>query len=216
MADSGRSEADSPGTGRSAEGGAGARGPALELHARGGRAVLLSRSGREVDPRRLGLPSPLIESLHEWGRVVEAHRGPYRSSEAELVSRRGTQLAMRVATETGHQVGYADPVSATIVPIGPAPRRARKVPPARPTPWSTGLGVSAVIAAIVVVVLVLVTLGLADVNPVLAVVINLAVVAGMVPSIWIGRNVPVWRWVALGAAAGIVLSWIALLLSTLG
>ncbi|MBA2472607.1 MAG: hypothetical protein DLM61_09120 [Pseudonocardiales bacterium] len=84
-----------------------------------------------------------------------------------------------------------------------------------PTPWATGLTVSAVAAAIVGVALLSLSQGLAS-NGVGAVVLaNVLVAAGLTPSLWLGRATPIWRWVAYGAAAGIVLTWIALLLSLL-
>ena len=44
---------------------------------------------------------------------------------------------------------------------------------------------------------------------------NLLVAAGLTPSIWLARNTPIWRWLAHGAAIGIILTWLALLLSLL-
>jgi hypothetical protein len=198
----------------------------VELHARSGRAVLVGvedRTRREWDPSGLRLPTALVEALHEWARTVDtlAEQEDVAEDSVRLASRRGRQLAMRLAVETGGEVGYVDPLSGEINRVGWR-RPARRVSargtgvPAPPTPWATGLTVSAVIAAIVMIALVVVTLGLAEVNGLLALVINLAVVAGFVPSIWLGRQVLVWRWVAFGAAGGIVLAWIALLLSLLG
>jgi hypothetical protein len=202
-----------------------------ELHARSGRAVLVGTSEREageVDPARLELPNTLVEALHEWAHVVDTvTRNGNSTSEAnaEVVSQRGHQLAIRLAVETGGEVGYVDPLSGEVNRVGrqrpnrsasPAARRRgiRRRP--GPTPWATGLTVSAIIGAIVVIALVVVTLGLAEVNVLLAAAVNLAVVAGLAPSIWLGRRVLVWRWVAFGTAGGIVLAWIALLLSALG
>jgi hypothetical protein len=199
--------------------------PRLELHARAGRAVLVGvddRNRRELDPSRLQLPHALIEAMHEWAHVVDtlATQQELVGDSIEVASRRGRQLAMRLAVETGGEVGYLDPLSGEVNRVGRRRRaqrgRARGYGPPPPTPWATGLTVSAVIAAMVVIALVIVTLGLAEVNGLLALGVNLAVVAGFAPSIWLGRRVLVWRWVAFGAAGGIVLAWIALLLSTLG
>lgn len=220
----------------------------LELHAKGGRAVLVDAddsSDAELDAAQLGLPESLVTSLHEWARVAGTVIGdsdPGASNtgasnagasgadgSAELVSRRGRQLAVRLAVETGGEVGYADPVSGQIARIGSTrtsrtangqvPNRPRAfggplAPP--PTPWATGLTVSAIVAALMTVALTVVTVGLATVNAFLAVGVNLAVAAGFAPSIWLGRRVLVWRWVGFGVGAGIAASWIALLLSLLG
>ncbi|MBV8996837.1 MAG: DUF2537 domain-containing protein, partial [Pseudonocardiales bacterium] len=44
---------------------------------------------------------------------------------------------------------------------------------------------------------------------------NLLVAVGLTPSIWLTRATPIWRWIAYGAAAGILLTWLTLLLSLL-
>ncbi|GAA4612164.1 DUF2537 domain-containing protein [Saccharopolyspora hordei] len=193
-----------------------------ELHARSGRAVLVRDTDQEIDPRRLSLSDSLVEALHEWAHVADAaHDEDTAFADRELISRRGRQLAMRLAAETGGQVSYLDPLSGHLDRVGrPAPARParRSVVPVSadvPTPWGPGLTVSAIIAAITTITLVVVTLGLADVSGVLATVVNLAVAAGFAPSIWLGRRIAVWRWVAYGTAAGIVLAWLALLLSLL-
>ncbi|MGH2843054.1 MAG: DUF2537 domain-containing protein [Solirubrobacteraceae bacterium] len=69
--------------------------------------------------------------------------------------------------------------------------------PGEPTPWATGLTVSVVVAAIVVIAL-------------------LSLAQGLAPAMWLGRATLIWRWVAYGTAAGIAATWSALLLSLLG
>lgn len=192
------------------------------------------RGGQERAPEALELPETLVQSLHEWAGVVGTLEPVDATSDsAEVLSRRGRQLAVRLATEVGGQVGYHDPLSGKLTRVGrqrPVERSATRataeqdadttrLPPpgqAPPTPWGTGLAVAAIVAALVAVALVIISAGLAEVNVLLAIAVNLAVAAGTAPSIWIGRRLLVWRWVALGAAGGIVLAWIALLLSTLG
>ncbi|GAA4851968.1 DUF2537 domain-containing protein [Saccharopolyspora rosea] len=201
-----------------------------QLRARSGRAVLVRGADREVEPERLRLPEPLVAALNEWAQVVdEIHAGPASDpgadSTAEQVSLRGRQLAKRLAAHTGVEIGYVDPLTGAVIGVGRRSAHAvtrehrgvvQPVAPVRPTPWGPGLTVSAIVAAIVSVTLVVVTLGLADVSVVLGVVVNLAVAAGFAPSIWLGRNLPVWRWVAYGTGGGVVLAWIALILSLLG
>lgn len=195
----------------------------LELHARSGRAVLVD-DGTEIDPSRLRLPDGLVRALHEWAQVADTvTHGEAEEDSAAVVARRGRQLATRLALETGGEVGYVDPLSGRLARVGRG-RAATALaevgpktdPQQPPTPWATGLTVSAVIAAITAIVLVVVSTGLGEVNVFLAFAVNLAVAAGFAPSIWLGRNVLVWRWVAFGAAAGIVLAWLALLLNALG
>ncbi|MGH3902168.1 MAG: DUF2537 domain-containing protein [Pseudonocardiaceae bacterium] len=88
-------------------------------------------------------------------------------------------------------------------------------PPGEPTPWATGLTVSAVTAVIVGIALLSLSQGLATVGVWPVVLANLLVAAGLAPSMWLARATPIWRWIAYGAAAGILLTWIALLLSLL-
>lgn len=83
------------------------------------------------------------------------------------------------------------------------------------TPWATGLTVSAAIAVIVGIALLSLSQGLATVGFWPVVLANLLVAAGLMPSLWLARATPTWRWVAYGAAAGIVLTWTLLLLSLL-
>jgi len=87
--------------------------------------------------------------------------------------------------------------------------------PGEPPPWATGLTVSAAAAAVVGVALLSLSQGLASNGSWVVVLANLLVAAGLTPSIWLGRATPIWRWVAYGTAAGIVATWIALLLSLL-
>jgi hypothetical protein len=86
---------------------------------------------------------------------------------------------------------------------------------AEPTPWATGLAISAVAAVIVGIGLLSLSQGLAPNGRGFVVLANLLVALGLSPSIWLGRATPIWRWVAYGTAAGILLTWIAFLLSLL-
>lgn len=90
------------------------------------------------------------------------------------------------------------------------------IEPSGPTPWATGLTISAVSAVIVGTALLSLSQGLVPNGRWLVALANLLVAMGLAPSIWLGRATPIWRWVAYGTAAGIVLTWIALLFSLLG
>ncbi len=74
--------------------------PKIELRARSGRPVLLREPGGELDPARLNLPDPLLAALREWATVVETVQHEDSTRTAELVSRRGRHLALRLAAAT--------------------------------------------------------------------------------------------------------------------
>lgn len=186
-----------------------ASGTGLELRAGDGRAVLVVwGSAEEVRPEDLRLPDGLAADLHEWARVAGALRraGAAGGEAGTLVSRRGRQVAHRLAAGTGAPVGYADPVRGGIEVLLPG----------EPTPWATGLVVSALVAVLAAVAVFGLSTGLAGISRWLAVLGNLLVAAGLAPSLWFARSLPVWRWVAFGTAAGVPLAWVALLLGTLG
>jgi hypothetical protein len=204
----------------------------VELRVRDGRAVLAGNdeSGeREVDPHSLPLGADLAEALHEWAKVADAvvrTETPADGVASALVTRRGKQLAGRIAAAMNAPVSYTDPVSGELVsveaPDEPAKAtrtRTTTAEPERhepePTPWGTGLTVSFITAAIVTVTVVSLSLGLGETSRWLALVANVLVVGGLAPSVWLGRRVPVWRWVAYGVVTGVLVAWLALILTLL-
>ncbi|MFJ8914059.1 DUF2537 domain-containing protein [Amycolatopsis sp. NPDC102389] len=197
----------------------------MELRIREGRAVLAGPDGesaREVDPHSLAIGSDLAQALHEWARVASAV-GSSSTEAASVVSQRGRQLAQRVAATMGTSVRFVDPVSGDgviVAPPAPAPRSelARRLfgtpdPAGEPTPWLTGLTVSAFVAAVVVVAMLALANTLArETNGWLALLASAVVTAGISPSLWLARRVPIVRWASFGAAAGIVIAWIGVLI----
>ncbi|MFD9703554.1 DUF2537 domain-containing protein [Lentzea sp. NPDC059081] len=203
----------------------------MELRVRDGRAVLAGEdeSGeREVDPHSLPLGADLAEALHEWAKVADAvvrTETPADGVANALVARRGKQLAGRIAAVMNSPVLYTDPVSGELVSVeapdspavaGPEPAElVGEEEVAEPTPWGTGLTVSFITASIVTVTVVSLSLGLGETSRWLALVANVLVVGGLAPSVWLGRKVPVWRWVAYGVVAGVLVAWLALILTLL-
>ncbi|USX49544.1 DUF2537 domain-containing protein [Lentzea sp. HUAS12] len=199
----------------------------MELRVRDGRAVLAGEdeSGeREVDPHSLPLGSDLAEALHEWAKVADAvvrTETPADGVANALVARRGRQLAGRIAAVMNSPVSYTDPVSGDLLtveaPEAPAEAEAgaEEQEESEPTPWGTGLTVSVITAAIVAVTVVSLSLGLGETSRWLALVANVLVVGGLAPSVWLGRKVPVWRWVAYGVVTGVGVAWLALILTLL-
>ena len=192
----------------------------------------------EVDPHSLALGADLAEALHEWARVADAvHRNGQsdESAAAKLISRRGQQLAGRIAAVMGRPVSYADPLTGQVTEVavpaqeptehGPVaswwskqsdPDRHRHAKPAtEPTPWATGLTVTGFTTVLVMIVVVTLSLALGAASNWLALIANLVIALGLAPSVWLARNAPVWRWVAYGVVAGIVVAWITLLFTAL-
>ncbi|MDV6014363.1 DUF2537 domain-containing protein [Haloechinothrix sp. LS1_15] len=229
----------------------------VELRVRDGRAVLAERAAgdrggehgsdehgehgngaREFAPESLPLGAELAAALHEWARVTAAVQQGARGQHPELeapgedaigmISRRGRQLAGRVASRIHTPVHVVDPVTGQTSVAVPEPRHTGTGPrhasprgsrlfrrsPGEPPPWGPGLTVSAFTCAIVIVGML--ALGGATGEPGwLSLGAALVVTVGLAPSLWLGKSVPVLRWMCLGATAGLAFSWIALLVAAL-
>jgi hypothetical protein len=147
----------------------------------------------------LGTVSPELRDWEVVSRAVGGEAGQARA----IVVRRAGQLARGLATERGEDVHVVDGSSV------------RVVHPPEPTPWGTGSVLAAASAVVVLVALLALTRGVAALSGVLALAANIVVVGGLAPSAWLARDRSVWRWVALGAAAGTLGAWFWLLLTAL-
>jgi hypothetical protein len=87
---------------------------------------------------------------------------------------------------------------------------------AEPTPWGPGTAVAAFFAVLVAVADIVLVQAFAGAFGLLWVPANLLVTAGTLPSLWLARDVPFWRWPAFGAAAGLAAAWVVMLLGLLG
>ncbi|WP_409184761.1 DUF2537 domain-containing protein [Amycolatopsis sp. VS8301801F10] len=192
----------------------------MELRIRGEQAVLAGPGGehaREVDPRRLAIGADLAQALHEWARVASAVARSDSDVDVagSVVSQRGRQLAARLAAVMGTEVRFVDPVTGVETVVEPPPRPdqpARARTPDEPTPWATGLTVSAFAAAVVIVAMLALAGTLArETSTWLALIASLVVTGGVAPSLWLGRKVPILRWAVYGAGGGLVLAWIGVL-----
>jgi Protein of unknown function (DUF2537) len=199
----------------------------------GGPAVL-----REGDAREGGLPDDLRGALREWAEVAETVLRSGDVHEVDLLRRRGRQLASRVADVLGRPVEFVDPVSGAVESVrgaaradagsdGARPGSAGRAPEGAergalaleapgPTPWGTGMAVSAFFAVLVAIANIVLADAFAGAFGLLWVPANLLVTAGTMPSLWLAREVPFWRWPAFGAAVGLAAAWIVLLLGLLG
>jgi hypothetical protein len=95
-----------------------------------------------------------------------------------------------------------------------APRQTLEPP--GPTPWGTGTAVAAFFAVVVALADVVLANAFAGAFGLLWIPANLLVTVGTVPSLWLAREVPFWRWPALGAAVGLAAAWVVMLLALLG
>ncbi|HEV7906725.1 MAG TPA: DUF2537 domain-containing protein [Pseudonocardiaceae bacterium] len=202
----------------------------MELRVQGGRAVVAGRgeSGeQEVDPHSLPVGVALADALHEWAKVADAVTradAPADGAATALVTRRGRQLAVRLATAMGSPVGFTDPVTGEVSVVeAPVTEQAepehpedeQEEAPQEPTPWGTGLTVSAFTAAVATFTVVSLSLALGETSRWLALIANILVVGGLAPSVWLARRVLIWRWVAYGVVAGVLMAWFALILTLL-
>jgi hypothetical protein len=79
-----------------------------------------------------------------------------------------------------------------------------------PVPWGPGLAIAAFTAFLVASAVYVLSSGLSN-KPLVAIGVNVVVVAGLCPALWLSRGLPVLRWIAAGAAAGVLAAWLCVL-----
>ncbi|WP_405167395.1 DUF2537 domain-containing protein [Nocardia sp. NBC_01499] len=84
-----------------------------------------------------------------------------------------------------------------------------------PIPWGTGITVASMVALLAAIAVFAFGRALVEVHPLLAVAVNLIAAGGAAPTAWRWRWAPVTRWVVGGGTAGVLLGWVALLISGL-
>lgn len=205
-------------------------GARVELRVRDKRAVLVrtpadnTTTGESsvLQPSDIPLGAELTAALHEWARVaavLDTGRQAQHTETAVLVSRRGRQLATGVAAALRTTVHYHDPVAGALVPVPPAAEdRAETTAeallgvsyhPSEPVPWLSGSTLALFSSVVVTVAILALTTELgAHVAWWTAAVALVIVTAGVTPALWLARNQPILRWGALGAAIGLLCSWV--------
>ena len=170
--------------------------------------MLLGETPLEALEDTAALPDEVARALRQWAWLAAAVDPA--DPDALAVSRRGQQLAALVAAVRAEPVEYVDPVSGAVYPVGPYPEA--ELTAGEPTPWATGLAVSAFVAAITVALVLILTSVLRAEYRWLWIPANVLVGIGLAPTIWLLRAVPFWRWTSYGLAAGLVLAWLVLLI----
>ncbi|HSK60981.1 MAG TPA: DUF2537 domain-containing protein, partial [Actinomycetospora sp.] len=123
----------------------------------------------------------------------------------------GHRVALRAVTRTPYPPPVPLPVRSAEVngaaphPSGegggdgtPSPAAAA----AEATPWGTGLVLAGLVAGLVLLANLALAAPLITGLGVLGLVVDAAVVAGLVPALWLNRHVPTWRWAVYGTFAG--------------
>lgn len=70
-------------------------------------------------------------------------------------------------------------------------------------------------AAVTGAAIVVLSLGMIRVHPLVSITLNLVAVGGLAPTLWGWRRIPVRRWFVLGAAIGVAVGWVVLLVLNL-
>ena len=178
---------------------------------------MVSPGGRVVlDDRHAGdppVPEELQVALREWAVVAARTARTGGAEDLAAVRWRGRMLASRLAGVLDRPVDLVDPVTGAVERIQ---SRGAIPPPVGPTPWGTGLAVSGFVAVLMAVLDLVLMRTIATSFGLLWVPANLLLTLGLAPLLWMLRHTPLWRWPALGAAAGIGAGWLVLLAALLG
>ncbi|MDD7942719.1 DUF2537 domain-containing protein [Actinomycetospora lutea] len=81
---------------------------------------------------------------------------------------------------------------------------------AEPTPWGVGLTLAALVAGVVLLANLALAAPLITGLGLVGLAVDAAVVAGLVPALWLNRHVPTWRWAVYGTFAGTGLALVVL------
>jgi hypothetical protein len=173
---------------------------------------LLRRRGRQRASRVadvLGRPVQFVDPVSGAVESIRAGRaGNGVAATNNLAATNGAALVNGAVAWNGSAGSYgADPA---------APARSSLAPESPgPTPWGTGLAIAAFFAVLVAVADVVLVTAFGSAFGLLWLPANLLVTAGTMPSLWLAREVPFWRWPAFGAAAGLAAAWVVMLLGLL-
>jgi hypothetical protein len=162
-------------------------------------------------PPAAALPDPATETISRRGRRLAARLSVELDAPVDYCDPvTGHRVALRAVTRTPHPP-----------PVPPLPVRASEngngatphLPPeaqeldaataaAEPTPWGVGLLLVALVAGVVLLANLALAAPLVTGLGVIGLAVDAAVVAGLVPALWLNRHVPTWRWAVYGTFVG--------------
>ncbi len=163
-------------------------------------------------PARPATPDPTADTVSRRGRHLAARVSVELAVPVDYCDPvTGHRVALRAVTRTPYPppvplpVRSAESNGAAPHPAGegngdgtPTPAAAA----AEPTPWGTGLVLAVLVAGLVLLANLALAAPLITGLGVLGLVVDAAVVAGLVPALWLNRHVPTWRWAVYGTFAG--------------
>lgn len=156
-------------------------------------------------------PDPATETISRRGRRLAARLSVELDAPVDYHDPvTGHRVALRAVTRTPYPP-----------PVPPLPVRASEngngatphLPPeaqeldaataaAEPTPWGVGLLLVALVAGVVLLANLALAAPLVTGLGVIGLAVDAAVVAGLVPALWLNRHVPTWRWAVYGTFVG--------------
>jgi hypothetical protein len=168
---------------------------------------LLRRRGRQLASRvadALGHPVEFVDPVSGAVESIRAGRATTGAAASGGPGVRNGAVTNGAVAANGSNGG-----------VPAAPRQTLGPEPSGPTPWGTGMAISAFFAVLVAVADIVLATAFGGAFGLLWVPANLLVTAGTMPSLWLAREVPFWRWPAFGAAAGLAAAWVVMLLGLL-
>ncbi|WP_328301762.1 DUF2537 domain-containing protein [Actinomycetospora sp. NBC_00405] len=154
---------------------------------------------------------PTTETISRRGRRLAARLSVELDAPVDYCDPvTGHRVALRAVTRTPHPP-----------PVPPLPVRASEngngatphLPPeaqeldaataaAEPTPWGVGLLLVALVGGVVLLANLALAAPLVTGLGMIGLAVDAAVVAGLVPALWLNRHVPTWRWAVYGTFVG--------------
>lgn len=156
-------------------------------------------------------PDPATETISRRGRRLAARLSVELDAPVDYCDPvTGHRVALRAVTRTPHPPPVPPlPVRASENGHGATPHLSVEAQEldaataaAEPTPWGVGLLLVALVAGVVLLANLALAAPLVAGLGVIGLAVDAAVVAGLVPALWLNRHVPTWRWAVYGTFVG--------------